>query len=44
MPPAAPGADLVASSPGKSEIIASVVSGKPEIETAFSNGYLLFGR
>ena len=37
MPPAAPGIAVAVSSPGKSEIIASVVSSKPAIEAAFCN-------
>ena len=37
MPPAAPGIAAAAASPEKSEIIASVVSGKPAIEAAFCN-------
>ena len=37
MPPAAPVIAVGVSSPGKFEIIASVVSGKPAIEAAFCN-------
>jgi hypothetical protein len=35
MPSATPDIAVAAASPGKSEIIASVVSGKPTIEAAF---------
>jgi len=42
MPPAAPGIAVAASSPGKSEIIASVVSGKPAIEAAFCNAARIY--
>jgi hypothetical protein len=37
MPPAAPGIAVAVSSPGKSEIIASELSGAPAIEAAFCN-------